>query len=231
MQKMKKFFLLAGLLAGGFLTTSAQSKIDSPPMLREIGFGTNLILMPVFNRESIPLDFIYKWGNSRRLYRLGTSLTYVDNTRYHNDLSFFSKNQKLASELFIGKEWRLPLAERWLLNYGADVNFNYYYDSYEQEINCLNQEKRRYHSTKSKAVRAGIRSFFGSMFALKPHLLIGVEASFQTGLQYFFQEKKYYTEENGQINKGNNFLDEAGDGWSLHFRTQPVSNFFVYYRF
>lgn len=229
---MKKFILLAGFIAATILSAKAQDQAEPPSVQQEIGFGTNIILTPIFNRESIPLDFIYKRGNRNSLFRLGTSLAFLDNTQSSGNLMHINRQQELTSELFIGKEWRYQLAERWLLNYGADVNFNYYDHSFEVESKYSNEDKVTFQVDERTTYGAGIRPFFGAIFALNSRLLIGAEASFQTGLQRFFKESKFYTEESGQLNKENNyFLDEEADGWNLHFRTQPASNIFVYYRF
>ena len=232
MQQMKKFLLLAGLMAGSVLTSQAQTAEDPLPLQQEIGFGTNLVLGPIFKSNSIPLDFIYKWGNEKRLFRLGTSLAFSDNISYYNNLRNVDKHQVVNAEVFIGKEWRLNMAERWMLNYGGDVNFNFNNRLSKSETKYQGGEVSNFNVNLRNAYGAGLRPFIGVLLAVNSHFIIGTEASFQAGFQRYFQKSKFFTEENGEINKEDyGYNDEEADGWHFHFRTQPASNIFVYYRF
>lgn len=229
---MKKFLLLTGLMVASVLTSQAQT-VEEPQSIREIGFGTNLILGPIFNSSSIPMDFIYKWGNSNSLFRVGTSLYYSNSTDFGgHGYDYVYSRQNAGIELFMGREWRLHLAERWQLNYGTDVNVNYGYYSFNVEDSHFEGDLLRFSVEERNSYGSGVRPFIGVLFEVKPRFVIGTEASFHVGVLRFFNEKTDYFVENGTINKEDySFHDTEADGWNFHFRTQPASNIFVYYRF
>ena len=76
MKKLKFLPLAAIFLAAFSFTAQAQNitEAEPDPYNREIGFGTNILLNTIFNSESGPLDFIYKWKSGNGYYRVGTSL-------------------------------------------------------------------------------------------------------------------------------------------------------------
>lgn len=97
MKKMKKFLLVSAIL----ICSLAASAQNSPEQYsRETGIGTDLILDSIFSRESIPMDFIFKWGGNSSLYRVGTSFHFYERNEENDVLTEGTFRSGLNAELF-----------------------------------------------------------------------------------------------------------------------------------
>ena len=227
MKNIKRIILLAGLLAGSVLTSQAQSQSDSLAVRQEFGFGLNVVFGPIFSSSPVPLDFTYKWGNEKILFRTGTSLSYRNSTTLSADLRGEERNTFINTKVFVGKEWREALGAQWLLNYGADINLSYFERVNKRESSYIESERALYIST-YEGGGVGFRPFIGLLFQLNKHVIIGTEASFQAGVEKFYDSVERYTLIDGQKSDVNTNNE---DGWNFNLGTQPASNIFVYYRF
>lgn len=230
MLNIKTTLLLAGLMAGRVLTAQSQTKSDSLAVRHEIGFGLNIILGPVFNSSSVPLDFMYKWGKENSLFRAGTSFSYANSTSLNRDLENKERYSAISTRVFLGKEWREEITEQWVLNYGADIMLNYYDMAIKNEY-TYKESEGTFDLLKNRRGGLGFRPFIGLLFQLNKRFVVGTEASFQAGVEKFHHSTTRYTLVNGQKSNDHPSMENNIDGWNFHFRTQPASNIFVYYRF
>lgn len=237
MHHLKAYFLTAVLTAGCLLSARAQESVETseaPASRREIGFGTNIILGPVFNSGSTPLDLMYRWGNDDRLYRIGASLVYHNATNYGDNLNQKSFNDFYRADVFLGREWRAAVAKRWLVNYGGDIVFNSSRQNYRHESTYDESEEiTRLSIGKNRSMRigGGLRPFIGVMFKINDRLLLGTEASFFANIQKTSSSSEGYTLINGVRNDTYHNYEREESDFDIHIRTQPASNIFVYYRF
>ena len=238
--KTLKFLLPAAIFLAAFsFTAKAQNFTESEadPYNREIGFGTNILLSNIFNSESAPLDFIFKWGSRDRYWRLGTSIYFSKFTDSTEDLmnegqSIEKSFQSFSSTIFLGKEWRNELAKRWLLNYGADLNLSNNSSSSFRNHLIFNDNDRRESKSEVNQYNLGVRPFIGILFKVNQRLFLGTEASFIALVQRHFSYSKetYFIGNSSEIDLDRGSESEA-NGWRYSAVTRPASNIFLYYRF
>lgn len=237
MQHLKAYFLTAVLIAACLMSVRAQGLSQTDEFSenrREIGFGTNIILGPIFNSGSAPLDLMYRWGSDNRLFRLGTSLAYNTSTDYWDNLNQNTVNDYLRANVFMGREWRAAVANRWMVNYGGDIVFNSSRQTYKQERTQEEREEfTRLSITKNQTMRigGGLRPFVGILFKINDRLLLGTEASFFASMESTTFSNESYTMINGVRDDSYSNYDREESGLDFNVRTQPASNIFVYYRF
>ena len=189
--KTLKFLILAAIFLAAFSFTAqaqSQSEPESDPYNREIGFGTNILLNTIFNSQSGPLDFVYKWKSGNGYYRVGTSVGYSKNDDYHYS-NYHSSNEFLQSNLMFGREWRQNVSNRWKVNYGSDLLIKYRYSLQQSEnwrYRYVNGNTRREHIIDFKKVNdhsygLSVKPFIGVLFMINQRLFLGAEASFSAG--------------------------------------------------
>lgn len=237
MQHLKSYFFTAVLAVASFFSAQAQEseKADkSTDIRREIGFGTNIILGPVFDSGSAPLDLMYRWGNDNRLFRIGSSLAYYTSTNYWNNLNQNRLVNSFQVDVFLGKEWRNAVAKRWLVNFGGDIVFNNSWSNSRQESTYEDSEeitRLSINEDQSMRIGGGLRPFVGLLFKINDRLLLGTEASFFAGIQNTTFSTESYTLINGVRDDTYHNYEREESGLDFNIRTQPASNIFVYYRF
>lgn len=236
MQYLRSYFFAALLTTTCFLSAQGQDiKTEEPATpIREIGFGTNIILGPIFSSGSAPLDLMFRWGNDKRLFRIGTSLRYSASTNYFDDLNQNRVDNSFRADIFLGREWRAAVAKRWLVNFGGDIVFNSSGNYYRSECSYENNDattRVTVHKNNNMKIGGGLRPFVGVMFKINDRLLVGTEASFFAGLQNYAYSSQNYTEINGVRNADYTNWERDESGLDINIRTQPASNVFVYYRF
>lgn len=236
MRKLKACFLMIMLTVAAIGTALAQGSTETneaPEPRQEIGFGTNIILGAVFKSGSSPLDILYRWGDNKKLFRLGTSLAFSAKGSHSIDLSHKNWNNFYSTELFIGREWRKEATERWFINFGADINLNYRLNSRLYESTKVYDGGVRFDTQESRnrSVGGGLRPFIGILFKINDRLLLGTEASLVAVVRrHFDRSQRSYLIDGVQDDRGDNY-DNLDARWEFSVRTQPASNIFVYYRF
>lgn len=236
MQYLRSYFFAALLTATCFFSVQAQETViteEPATPIREIGFGTNIILGPIFSSGSAPLDLMYRWGSKNRVYRIGTSLAYRTSTNYWDNADQKRKDYYFRADVFLGREWRTEVAKRWLVNFGGDIVFNTSQQNYRNESTSESEEITRLTICNNHTMRigGGLRPFVGIMFKINDRLLIGTEASFFAGIQNNTFSSERYTMVNGVRDNTNHNYDREESNLDINIRTQPASNIFVYYRF
>lgn len=237
MQHLRSYFFTVVLTAACFLSAQAQETEEadkSPAPRREIGFGTNIILGPVFDSGSAPLDLMYRWGNDKRLFRIGSSLAYYTSTNYWDNLNQNRLVNSFQADVFLGKEWRTAVAKRWLVNFGGDIVFNSSWSDSRQESTYKESEEITRVSVcndQRMKIGGGLRPFVGLLFKINDRLLLGTEASFLAGIQNASFSAESYTLINGVRDDTFHNYEREEAGLDFNIRTQPASNIFVYYRF
>jgi hypothetical protein len=237
MQKLRTCFLATIFTAaciGSALAQEPAEPNEPPAPRREIGFGTNIILASIFQSGSAPLDLMYRWGNDHSLYRLGTSLYYTNRISHWNNLDSNQQQNSFSTTLFLGREWRVQVAKRWLVNFGSDINFNFSGSANELENKheeSQGQIRRIINETQERRLGGGIRPFVGVLFKINNRLLLGTEASFMAIVNKYNSSAAYFSLINDVFDEEYTNYDRGSSGWEYNIYTQPASNIFVYYRF
>ena len=230
--KKVKFLLLLAFIAASSISIQAQTD-ESDPYRREIGFGTNIVLYTIFDSNSAPLDFIYKWKSGEGYLRTGASVRF---TKQNGLGSSNSYNQEVFNPtVYFGKEWRKKVAERWLVNYGSDLSLSYIYHLSEREswyTSIQEVETINFRLEEVKSYGAGIRPFLGIMFKINQQLFLGTEASFGVGfLKKSFDSESYELQNGEKIGETLILETVQRNATDFYVNTRPASNIFVYYRF
>ncbi len=231
-----KFLIAAAFFIAAFsFTAQAQSLSENEPdpYNREFGFGTNILLNGIFNSESAPLDFMYRWKSGKGYMRLGADILYSRNDHERVELNADDErveylSQALSPTLIMGKEWREEVARRWLLNYGLDLNLSYRHtlsnSTSFDEFRVMEDEMER------NTFGVGLRPFVGVLFKINQRMMVGAEASFRSLIQRSNQYTKRISEY--KENPENNSISEYEESiWNYSTTTNPASNIFLYYRF
>jgi hypothetical protein len=226
MSSLRILFITIIALIGGICSVNAQSPSDT--IKHEFGFGTNIIIRGIFNSSSAPFDLSYRKKVKKGYLRIGNTILLSSSKENYENSSSYTETQR--AELNLGKEGRAFLAQRWLLNYGGELNLGFSNSKrVERGRWSSSVERISFSEVKEQGYTLGFRPFFGLIFKISERLILNTEASVRAGVQ-----RAFYFEERFQFVNGvreETFSKGNGDIWKMYFHTQPASNIFVYYRF
>ncbi len=224
---MKKFLFLAGFLFWELCAAHAQTAAGTLVYRKEIGISTLPVYSPLFSARSHPLQLIYKWGTAPSLFRLGASLGLSYRNTLNNALSVYN----IEPAIFIGKEFRKTLADRWKMNYGGDLRLNFASRASRSRMEVEGDPIKYFNYLRERGYGAGFRSFVGILFELNNHLVLGTEASFRAGLERLYRTSTPYAQENGHLYRDYDVPVTGEHVWRLGFNLQPAGSILLYYRF
>lgn len=163
------------VISMAMLSVSAQEKVKQ----KELGL--------VF-RNFDNFGIIYKFGDQNSMWRLKSVYGYS----YKNDLewqietnSLKENNHRISFGISFGKQYTVPIDEKFSFIYGADVMSSYNYSFVEREIDS---DEAYTTTSEGKNLRLGLNLVLGFNYLIGENFVLGFEllpgASYSIGKQF-----------------------------------------------
>jgi hypothetical protein len=187
----------------------------------EVGTNTAIFLESLFNSHGAPFNFMYKSASSpNSAFRLGASYNVfsISNKDVNSPLS--STSRDISFCISFGKEFLVPVTNRWMVYYGADVMPDFG-SGKNQNFNLAVLRSRK----STVTLGAEVRPFLGLRFNISERLYISSEASIYLRMAQ--------TKERNQTfgGTGETLTDNTSNKNLIASGIRPLSGIYLFYRF
>ncbi|MDR0668050.1 MAG: hypothetical protein LBF90_05470 [Prevotellaceae bacterium] len=128
-----------------------------------------------------PLEIVYKRQLKDRAWRFGLSGQHTNSdisSNFNSDYGGYSqgtdisKNKNTSISAYVGHEWQLPLAKRWLFGYGADAGYQYSHTLIRSSVHTTFIDSEAETIIKTHSISA--TAFAEMNFAITSRLLVNI---------------------------------------------------------